>query len=119
MQVRAYACTGTGVMSSWRMERPAANSVSSVKRVALGAGFLLALLLLPPLARAELVPGSAGATDSLLAVGADGSPRVVFDAANGSVVLAVRATDGVWAEQTLPGGAGAPALLGLELGPTG
>jgi hypothetical protein len=106
-------------MSSWRMERAAATSVSGVKRLALGAVLVSALLLLPPLAGAELVPGSIGATDSLLAVGADGLPDVAFDAANGSVVLAARAADGTWAEQSLPGSSGAPVLLGLELAPTG
>ena len=89
-----------------------------MKRLALGA-VLLSALLMPALARAETVPGSAGATDSLLAVGADGQPRVAFAAANGSVVVATRAADGTWAEQAVPGTAGAPDLVGLELGPAG
>jgi hypothetical protein len=90
-----------------------------VKRLALGAVVLSALLLFPSFARAENVPGSAGATDSLLAVGTDGLPRVVFAAANGAIVLAARDADGIWAEQTLPGVSGAPTLLGLEVGPSG
>jgi hypothetical protein len=89
-----------------------------VKRLALGV-VLLSALLLPSLAHAELLPGSAGATDSLLVVGADGSPHVAFVAADGSVVLAVRSADGSWAEQTLPAVTGSPALVGLELGPAG
>src|SRR5207302_6074347 len=93
-------------------------SVLGVKRLALGAVFFLALTL-PSLARAEPVPGSAGATDSLLAVGADGLPRVAFVAADGSTVFAVRSTDGLWAEQTVPVPAGSQALVGLELGPGG
>ena len=72
-----------------------------MKRLALGAVLFLALTL-PSLARAELVPGSAGATDSLLAVGADGLPRVAFVAADGSIVFAARSAEGSWAEQTVP-----------------
>jgi hypothetical protein len=93
-------------------------SVPPVKRLALGAVLFLALTL-PSLAHAELVPGSAGAMDSLLAVGADGMPRVAFVAAGGSIVFAVRSADGSWAEQTVPTPAGAQALVGLELGSTG
>jgi hypothetical protein len=89
-----------------------------VKRLALGV-VLLSALSLPSLAQAELVPGSAGATDSLLAVGADGSPQVAFVAANGAIVLAARSADGTWTEQTLPTLAGPRALVGLALGPTG
>ena len=89
-----------------------------MKRLALGA-VLLSALLLPSLAQAENVPGSAGATDSLLAVGTDGLPRVAFVAADGAVVLATRAADGTWVEQTVPGTPGAPGLVGLELGPSG
>ena len=89
-----------------------------MKRLALAA-VLLSALLAPSLAHAENVPGSAGATDSLLTVGSDGLPHVAFAAANGSVVLAARSADGTWAEQTLPGTSGAPAVVGLELGPAG
>ena len=105
-------------MSSWRKSELSDGSVRGVKRLALRA-VLCSALLSPSLAPAETVPGSAGATDSLLAVGADGLPRVAFAAADGSVVLAARAADGTWAAQTLPGSSGAPALLGLELGPAG
>jgi hypothetical protein len=86
-----------------------------VKRLALGAVLFLALTL-PSLAHAELVPGSAGAKDSLLAVGADGLPRVAYVAADGSIVFALRTTDGSWTEQTVPAPAGSQALIGLELG---
>ncbi len=90
----------------------------SVKCLALGAVLFLALTL-PSLARAELVPGSAGATDSLLAVGADGLPRVAYIAADGSIVFAVRSAEGSWAEQPVPAPAGSRALIGLELGSAG
>ncbi len=105
-------------MSSWRRSRLSAASVPGVKRLALGV-VLLSALTLPSLASAELLPGSAGAKDSLLAVAADGSPHVAFVAADGSIVLAARSADGSWAEQTLPTPAGSPALVGLELGPAG
>jgi hypothetical protein len=78
-----------------------------VKRLALAAVLFLALTL-PSLARAELVPGSAGATDSLLA------------AADGSIIFAARSAPGSWAEQTVPApAAGEQALVALELGPAG
>jgi hypothetical protein len=89
-----------------------------VKRLALGAVLLLTLTL-PSLARAELIPGSPGATDSLLAVGSDGLPRVAFVASDGSTVLAVRSAVGSWAEQTVPMPAGSQGLVGLELAPAG
>jgi hypothetical protein len=89
-----------------------------VKRLALGV-VLCSALLLPSLAHAELVPGSAEATDSLLAVGADGVPHVAFVAANGTIVLAARSADGSWLEQTLPALTGSQDLVGLELGPSG
>jgi hypothetical protein len=89
-----------------------------VKRLALGAVLFLALTL-PALAHAELVPGSAGAKDSLLAIGADGLPRVAYVAADGSIVFAMRSADGAWAEQKVSGPAGMQALVGLELGPAG
>ena len=90
-----------------------------MRRLALGAVLLLGLTL-PSLAHAELVPGSQGATDSLLAIGADGLPRVAFVAADGSIVFAIRAADGSWATQTVPAPAGgAQALVGLSLAPAG
>jgi hypothetical protein len=89
-----------------------------VKRLALAAALLFALTL-PGLARAELVPGSTGATDSLLAVAADGSPRVAFVAADGSIVFSTREADGSWQEQPVPATLAAPALVGLQLGPAG
>jgi hypothetical protein len=89
-----------------------------VKRQALGAALFLALTL-PSLAHAELVPGSAAAEDSLLAVGADGLPRVAFVASDGTIVLAVRAAGGSWAEQTVPAPAGSRTLVGFELAPAG
>jgi hypothetical protein len=89
-----------------------------VKRLALGV-VLFSALLLPSLARAELVPGSTGSTDSLLVVGADGLPHVAFIAADGTIVLAARSPDGVWTEQTLPALTGSRTLLGLELSPSG
>lgn len=89
-----------------------------MKRLALGVVLFLALAL-PSLARAELVPGSAGATDSLLAVGADGLPRVAYVATDGSIVFAARSADGSWAEQTVPTATGSQALVGLELASAG
>ena len=90
-----------------------------MKRLAL-ASALLVFLTLPSLARAELVPGSAGAKDSLLSLGADGLPRVAFVAADGSIVFAARSAEGSWAEQTVAAPtAGAQALVALELGPAG
>ena len=89
-----------------------------MKRLALGAVLFLALTL-PSLGHAELVPGSAGAKDALLAVGADGLPRIAYVAADGSIVFAVRSAAGSWAEQTLPAPTGSQALIGLELAPAG
>jgi hypothetical protein len=106
-------------MSSWGRSRLLwATSVQGVKRLALGV-VLLSALTLPALARAEPVPGSAGARDSLLTVGVDGLPHVAFVAADGSIVLAARSADGSWAEQALPAATASPALIGLELGPAG
>jgi hypothetical protein len=89
-----------------------------VKRLALAA-VLLSALAVPALARAELVPNSAGATDSLLAVAPDASPRVAFVASDGSIVFGTRTADGVWQEQTVPSTLAAPALVGLQVAPTG
>ncbi|HEY5057779.1 MAG TPA: hypothetical protein VII51_02065 [Gaiellaceae bacterium] len=68
-------------------------------------------LLVPGLARAELVPGSQGAQDALLAVAPDGSPRVAFVAVDGSLQVATRAADGTWAAQALAGLLGPRALI--------
>ena len=71
-------------------------------------------------ARAENVPGTAGASDAMLAVAADGSPRVAFAAADGSLVLGTRSADGTWTEQTIAGLPGSRVLVvGLEVAPTG
>ena len=90
-----------------------------VVRVALAA-VLASALLLPGLARAELVPGSQGAQDALLAVAPDGSPRVAFVGADGSLQLAARAGDGTWTAQGIAGLPGARALVvGLGVAPGG
>ena len=90
-----------------------------VVRVALGA-VLASALLLPGVARAELLPGSQGAQDALLAVAPDGSPRVAFVAADGSLQVAARAVDGTWSAQTLAGLPGSRALVvGLSVAPSG
>lgn len=103
-----------GVMSSWRrsVRRPA--RVGAVKRHALAAA-LLCVFALPGVARGELVPGSSGAQDSLLAVAADGSPLVSFVDASGTIELATRTVDGVWTVAPLPLGAGSQALVGLAV----
>jgi len=94
-----------------------------VTRLAVAAGLLVSGLalaaVLPGVARAELVPGSAGATEAWLAVAADGSPRVAFVGPGGAVEVAARSGDGVWTVQTaVP--AGSPlTLCGLELGRKG
>jgi hypothetical protein len=90
-----------------------------VKRLALAA-VLLSVLGPPALARAELVPGSAGARDSLLAVAADGTPRVAYVAVDGSIVVSRRSEAGTWSSQTVQSAsASAVALVGLEAGPKG
>lgn len=95
-----------------------------VKRLALAAAIASALfgatLAHAGLADAETVPGSNAASDAMLAVAPDGSPRVAFAAADGSLVVAARAADGTWAEQTV-GGLPGPRLLvvGLAAGPDG
>ena len=93
-------------MSSWNREVPGGYR-PDVVRVALGA-VLASALLLPGLARADLLPGSQGAQDALLAVAPDGSPRVAFVAADGSLQVAARAADGTWSAQTLAGLPGQP-----------
>jgi hypothetical protein len=70
--------------------------------------------------QAENVPGSAGASDAMLAVAADGSPRVAFAAADGSLVLGTRSVDGTWTEQTITGLPGSRVLVvGLAVDPSG
>src|SRR5438105_14141366 len=71
------------------------------------------------MAHAETVPGSQHASDSLLAVAPDGSPRVAF-VADGAVELATRAADGTWSEQPLGGFPGTSILVvGLAVAPNG
>jgi hypothetical protein len=72
-----------------------------VKRLALAA-VLLSALGGPALAHAELVPGTAGAQDSLLAVDSNGSPVVAFVDGAGSIALSTRSSDGVWTSQPVP-----------------
>jgi hypothetical protein len=105
-------------MSSWN-RRGLDGYRPDVVRVALGAVLASALLLLG-VARAELLPGSQGAQDALLAVSPDGSPRVAFVAADGSLQVAARAVDGTWSAQTLAGLPGSRALVvGLSVAPSG
>jgi hypothetical protein len=105
-------------MSSWNRRVPDGYR-PVVVRVALGA-VLACALLLPGLARAELLPGSQGAQDALLAVAPDGSPRVAFVAADGSLQVAARGADGTWAAQPLAGLSGSRALVvGLSVAPSG
>jgi len=77
-----------------------------VKRVV--AGILLAAVLLPAAARAEPVPGSAAATDAVLGLAADGTPRVAF-ASGGRLLVGARGPDGEWTAER------AAALPGPEL----
>ena len=105
-------------MSSWN-RRGLDGYRPDVVRVALGA-VLASALLLPGVAHAELLPGSQGAQDALLAVAPDGSPRVAFVAADGSLQVAARAVDGTWSAQTLAGLPGSRALVvGLSVAPSG
>jgi hypothetical protein len=95
-----------------------------VKRLALALAVASALFAAglgrAGLAQAENVPGSAGASDAMLAVAADGSPRVAFAAADGSLVLGTRSVDGTWTEQTITGLPGSRVLVvGLAVDPSG
>jgi hypothetical protein len=95
-----------------------------VKRLALAVAVASALFAAglgrAGLAQAENVPGSAGASDAMLAVAADGSPRVAFAAADGSLVLGTRSVDGTWTEQTITGLPGSRVLVvGLAVDPSG
>jgi len=97
----------------------ATASVRRVRRLALAA-LLLAPLCLAAAAHAELVPGSAGAADSLLATAPDGSPRVAYVAADGGVVVAARDATGTWTTARLPlPPLAAPAIVGLAQAPAG
>jgi len=90
-----------------------------MKRVALGVVIASALLAAGP-AAAETVPGSAGATDAMLAVAPDGSPLVGFAGADGSLVVAARSGDGTWADGTVPGLPGpGPLVVGVAVAPAG
>ena len=75
-----------------------------MKRSALVVSLVSALLLLSAgLAQAELVPGAEGASDAALAVAPDGSPRVAFVGAGGSLTMASRTAGGAWAADVLRG----------------
>lgn len=90
-----------------------------MKRAALGLAILSALLL-PGVTRAEVVPGSQGVQDSLLATAPDGSPRVGFVAADGSLNVASRAVDGTWSTSAVAGLPGARSLVvGIAVRPDG
>ena len=94
--------------------------VPTVRRIALAAAVASALLGAAGPARAESVPASTGATDAVLAVAPDGSPRVAFVGAAGAVVVAARAADGTWTEQALPALPGPRVLVvGLAVAPSG
>jgi hypothetical protein len=71
-------------------------------------------------ARAEIVPGSQGARDSLLAVAPDGTAGVAYVASDGSVVAAARDAAGTWSLQPVPlPPLSSPALVGLAQAPAG
>jgi len=89
-----------------------------VKRLALAAA-LLCTLALPALAHAELVPGTVGAQDALLALEPDGSPLVAYVDATGAVGVATRSADAVWSSRSVPVRAGSAALVGLAGTPHG
>ena len=89
-----------------------------LRRAAVAAA-ACALFLCAGTAGAEVVPGSQGAQDSLLAVAPDGSPRVAYVDASGAVVLAGRAADGTWALSGIPLAAGAYEIVGLAQAPAG
>lgn len=91
-----------------------------MKRLALAVAVASALVSAQAgVASAESVPGSAGATDAMLAAAPDGSPLVAFAAADGSLVVASRSADGIWADQGVPGLPGGPLVVGLAAGPSG
>lgn len=84
------------------------------------AAVVASALLVPGLARAEPLPGSQGSPDAMLAVAPDGSPRVAFVGADGSLQVASRTPDGVWSAQALTGLPGPNLLVvGLDVAPDG
>jgi len=91
-----------------------------VRRLALGAA-VIAALAAPGLVRAELIPGTAGAQDSSLAILSDGAPLVAYVAADNSVVVASRGAAGAWTAQpvTMPKLTSPPAIVGLAQTATG
>jgi hypothetical protein len=91
-----------------------------VRRLALAAA-VIAAFAAPGLARAELIPGSTGAQDSLLAIRSDGTPLVAYVATDNSVVLAARSTAGTWTTQpvAMPKLSAPPAIVGLAQTATG
>lgn len=106
-------------MSSWSRESASRASVRRVRRIAL-AVVLLSPLVLGSIAQAEVVPGSQGAHDTLLATAPDGTARVAFIASDGSVVAAARDPSGIWTSQVVPvPRLASPALVGLAQGAAG
>lgn len=91
-----------------------------MRRLALAA-LVFAALTAPGLARAELIPGTAGAQDSLLAIRSDGTPLVAYVASDNSVVLATRSAAGSWSGQpiAMPKLTSPPAIVGLAQTATG
>jgi hypothetical protein len=91
-----------------------------VRRLGLAVA-VLAALAVPGLARAELIPGSTGAQDSLLAIRSDGTPLVAYVASDNSVVLASRSAAGTWTTQpvAMPKLSAPPAIVGLAQTATG
>jgi hypothetical protein len=91
-----------------------------VRRLALAAA-VFAVFAGPGLARAESIPGSTGAQDSLLAIRSDGSPLVAYVAPDNSVVVASRSAAGTWTTQpvAMPPLTSPPAVVGLAQTSTG
>ena len=114
------SCTGMGVMSSRTRADPPLARLTAVRRLALAAA-VVAAFAAPGLARAELIPGTAGAQDSLLAIRSDGTPLVAYVAADNTVVLATRSAAGTWTAQpvAMPKLSAPPALVGLAQTATG
>ncbi|MFN2627940.1 MAG: hypothetical protein ABR569_04795 [Gaiellaceae bacterium] len=74
------------------------------------APVLALVLLLPSIARAELVPESGSATDGSLAVAPDGSPRIGY-LADGRLMVASRALAGTWTAEQAAALPGSSALI--------
>ncbi len=93
---------------------PPPARLTAVRRLALGVA-LIAACAAPGLARAELIPGTSGAQDSLLAIRNDGTPLVAYVAADNSLVLATRSAAGTWTSQplALPALSARSAIVGL------